>query len=332
MGVAELPPRQAAVLLIATLVKLGAVVLFSAVGLEQNGSDQIKEGQCQSWDRLFAEHGYQPHRGFTARFSGDRDVALRYSRHMVFYAHSAATDGFDLDMRFLDGPPERVKLERIAPVIMTCARDVDLTRQFIDSYIQRIGCALPSPLLSVDLTSSVQLPGRYIALLQRLSPTSVAIHPRTDAVTEVESINDAAYSALSSGLSEIGDRDYLLFLEDDVVFSSQFLTFLSDLSLEKDAGLYTFYQPFSGYGSAVIKTSHFFGTQALLLPKRGVEEILADRRESYRWTSLTYDLRWSRSLALCGFKFYGSLKSYVQHIGSASRYGSASHRSETFVE
>ncbi|AMV40965.1 hypothetical protein [Planctomyces sp. SH-PL62] len=230
----------------------------------------------------------------------------------------------------LDGPSP--SLDAIQPVVMTCARDTSLMRMFVESYARRIADALPPPLASVDLTAAVTLPGDYVSLLHRLGPAAVAIHPRLGDATDFESINDAAYAALDHGLNGLGRRECLLFLEDDVVFSGRFIPFLAGVRLAPDAGLYTLYQPFGGYGSAVVPTRRFFGTQCLMMPKRAVEVVLEDRGKSSEWPTLTYDLRWARSLARRGYKLYGSLESYVQHVGGISRYGSESHRSETFVE
>lgn len=229
-------------------------------------------------------------------------------------------------------PPDALSLDAIQPVVMTCPRDASLTRRFVDSYVRVVADALPAPLVSVDLTAGSKLPGGYVASLHRLAPAAVAIHPRVVGATDFESINDAAYAVLALGLEEMGGREHLLFLEDDVVFSGRFVAFLSGLRLEPDAGLYTLYQPFGGYGSSVVKMRHFFGTQCLVMPRRAARDILADRGESTQRSELTYDLRWARSLARCGYKLYGALESYVQHVGGISRYGSEPHRSETFVE
>jgi hypothetical protein len=292
----------------------------------------VNEQPVEWWDRLFDAHDYRPHRAFGAQFSGDRDLDRRYSRNLVIYARPDAPAGIDLDFRHLDGPPRLVHLDSILPVVMTCARDATLTGQFVQSYAQRIGGALPPPVISVDLTAGTKFPGVYMSFLDRLSPEVVSVHPRLPGVTERESINDAAFAVLASGMAEIGDRQYLLFVEDDVRFSERFIPHLSQLRLGRDAGFYTLYQPFGGYGSDVIDPRRFFGTQCLLFPRGAVAELLTERVPRDREETTTYDLQWARSLELSGYKLYGALESYVQHIEAPSRYGSGSHHADTFVE
>ena len=327
LGVADHLPVSSAETLVATLTGLGPIVLFCprAAGPCDNS---LPSG---SWDDLFASRGYQPHRGFVRRFG--RDIDQLDSRDLVFYADPGVTKSIDLDLRYLEGPSQAVSLERIQPVVMTCALAIlYLTEQFVASYEERVGSALPAPVVSVDLTAGTSLPDQYLGLLDRLRPVAVTTHPRLSGATDFESINDAAYAALESGLRETNGCEDLLFIEDDVLFSSKLIEFLSGLRLEPDTGLYTLYQPFSGYGSTVIPSRHFFGTQCLVLPCRAAKEILADRHKGWLCPTLTYDLRWTRSLSFAGYKLYGAIKSYVQHVGIVSRYGSGAHRSDTFVE
>jgi SAM-dependent methyltransferase len=331
LGVGEHLPETAAETLVATLSGLGSVVIFSAAATGPRENGLVNEQPGAWWDQLFDAHRYRPHRAFGARLVGNRDVDESYSRLLVVYDRPGAAEGIDLDLQYLDGPPRAVQSDMVLPVIMTCARDVSLTRRFVESYTRQLGAALPSPVISVDLTAGARLPGDYVSLLDRLGPAVVTVHSRVLELTERASINDAAFAVLASGMAEIGDREYLLFIEDDVLFSGQFLPFLSRLRLERDAGFYTLYQPFSGYGSAQIEPRRFFGTQCLLFPKNAVAEILKDRHSQKPEAALTYDLQWSRILASCGYKLYGALESYVQHIAAPSRYGSGSHRSGTFV-
>jgi Methyltransferase domain len=331
LEVGEHLPESAADTLVTTLSGLGSIVVFSAAAPGQGGNNLRDEQTGEWWDRLFDARGYRPHRAFGRRLAGDREVDGRYARNLVIYDRPGAAGDADLDLRHLEGPPRIVEPEKILPVVMSCARDVPLMRKFVESYTRRIGAALPAPVVSVDLTAGARLPGDYVSLLDRLAPAVVAVHSRVPDVTERASVNDAAFAVLASGIAEIGGREYLLFVEDDVLFSERFIPFLSRLRLERDTGFYTLYQPFSGYGSALVEPRRFFGTQCLLFPTDAVAEILKDRHEKPA-AALTYDLHWSRILASCGYRLYGALESYVQHIDAPSRYGSGSHRSETFAE
>jgi hypothetical protein len=214
---------------------------------------------------------------------------------------------------------------------MTCARSVPTVETFVGSYLAHVGRGIPWPVVIVDLTASSRLPRSYLALLDRLSPVAIYFHARCPGVSDYDSIQDAAFFALRCGSEEIVGHEYLLFLEDDIVFSSRFLPFLSKLVLEEDTGLYTFYLPGDGFGSAVIEPFRYYGTQCVCLPKDVLPLILDNRQEMERRFSPGYDQRWANFLGARGFKLYASPQSYVQHIGVTSRIGSGYHWSRCYV-
>jgi hypothetical protein len=222
-------------------------------------------------------------------------------------------------------------LNNVLPVLLTCARHEDVVEQFVASYRSRVGGALPPPVVVIDLTASLRLSGTYYDLVQRLSPAAVHLHLRPPGMTDPESINDAAFCALACGLAELGPRDYLLFLEDDIVFSSEFVAFLFGLQLEPDAGFYTLYLPGGGYGAAVIEPYRFYGTQCVLFPREAAALVVGHRREMEERFSPNYDLRWAQFLGSRGYKLYAAPRSYVQHTGVQSRLGSNFHSSCRFV-
>ncbi len=234
-------------------------------------------------------------------------------------------------MEKADGPRRVVRREEITPVLLTCAQNLPFVEQFVTSYVEHVGRALPGPVIVIDLTMSLRLLGSYCDLLNRLGPVAVYVHPRPAGVSDYDSVQDAAFFALSCGLAEMGSREYLLFLEDDVIFSSEFVASLDQLKLDSDAGFYTFYQPGGGYGGTVIEPYRFYGTQCLLFRREVVELLLKSREAMERQFSPGYDHRWAQFLGSCQFRLYASPRSYVQHVGVASRIGSGYHSSCTFV-
>lgn len=346
LEVAEHFPASAADQLVETLTRLGPVILFSAAIPGQGGVHHINEQPPEWWERKFKARGFQRVKGFGEKFAGDQNVSWWYQRNMVFYVREGTLAGVDFNTwtwtkangkltkkKGVKAAPARsIKLDKILPVMLSCARNKVFVEQMLQSFDEQVGEALPSPTLVVDLTGSQRLPGDYFALLSKLSPASVHIHPRAQGLSDKESINDAAFFALECGLTEMKDQEFLLFLEDDILFSSQFIPYLKDLKVEGDAGFVTLYLPGNDYGTSVIEPYKFYGTQAVLFPKEVIQVILDNRKEMEAKYSPNYDLRWAQYLGSCGYKLYAAPQSYVQHTGTSSRLGSGYHSSCSFVE
>jgi hypothetical protein len=220
---------------------------------------------------------------------------------------------------------------KVAPVLLTCARNVECVEAFVQSYLLHLREALRPPTIVVDLTASNRLQAAYLRLLDRLTPAAIHVHPRRCEFSAYYSVQDAAYSALSCCWDEIGDAEHLLFLEDDVLFSSQFLTFLSRLELRENTGLYTFFLPGNGFGSGVVEPYRYYGTLCVLLPRRSVRLILDNRQEMERRYSPGYDQQWANFLGSAGLLICAAPQSYVQHMGIPSRIGSGRCTSNVFV-
>lgn len=224
-----------------------------------------------------------------------------------------------------------VNRDTVTLVILTCPRSQEVVERFVDSYVDRVSKTLLSPVIIIDLTARPRLPGEYVAVLNRLAPAAVYVHPRVTDMTEAGSINDAAFFALRCGLQEMDGRHYLLFLEDDVIFSSQFVAFLLQWQMPSDAGFLTLYLPGGEYGDSIIEPYRFYGTQGVLFPKDSVDVILKNREEMERRFSPNYDMRWAQFLGASGYKLYAAPKAYVQHIGVRSGLGNNFHSSCNFV-
>lgn len=335
---AEHLPESAAEPLVESLTSLSSVVLFSAAVPGQGGDGHLNEKPLAWWEELFARRDFRCHRGFGAQFTADRQVEWWYSRNMVFFVR----DGALFNEEIVDSSPlpnvtgsvaeaHRIRLEDIQPAVMTCAASMPYVRDFAASYQKHIGSRLPSPAVVVDLTASNRLPSDYLSLLMELEPRALHVHPRVSNMSAKDSVNDAAFYVLACGLSEMQDRKYLLFVEDDVVFSSQLIDYLSTLELSERLGLLTLYSPGSGYGSEVIRADQYYGTQCLLFPRTVLQPILDNRSEMEHRFSPNYDLRWAQWLGLQGFEIRASAMSYAQHIGRNSRIGCNFHESHTFL-
>jgi SAM-dependent methyltransferase len=331
LEVAEHLPASSAERFVADLTGLGPVILFSAAVPGQGGDGHINERPHEWWEALFARHGFRCYREFGAQFVSDPCVAWWYSRNMVFYFKEGTVFPTEGAGRRPQPGQLRVRLDNIQPVVMTCAASMPYVEEFVKSYRTQISDALPRPVVVVDLTASSRLPGEYLALISQLRPKAVHVHPRPPEMSRSESINDAAFFVLACGLAEMHEREHLLFVEDDIVFSSQILTHLAQLDLPDKLGLLSLYSPGGGYGCEVIEPYRYYGTQCVLFPREVLQPILDNRMEMERRFSPNYDMRWAQFLGSRGYRICASPKSYVQHIGVQSRLGGNFHSSGTFV-
>jgi hypothetical protein len=221
---------------------------------------------------------------------------------------------------------------RIVPVILTCERNLGVTRKFVGA-LRTIRRALPPPVVVVDLSCMERVTGEYLSLVAALDPQSVYFHPREAGATcDYDSVQYAANFALEKALAEAGADDYVLFMEDDITFSTRFVEKIRSLYLGAETGFVTLYQPGSGYGFHILDPERFYGTQCVMFTRRAVAEIIANREEMMKNFRPGYDIRWSRFLASRGYTLYCTDHSYVQHLPSVSRlHGLGSHTSYNFV-
>jgi len=228
-----------------------------------------------------------------------------------------------------------MNLDSVLPVVLTCARRLDYVSQFVQAYVVNVGNKLPAPLVIVDTTISARLPGRYLSLLNQLAPRQISIHTRVGE-TDYDSVQDAARFTLQEGVGAAGAHKYLLFVEDDIIFSTKFIEALSNVQHETPFGYHTFYTPWGGFPVETLTREmvfggHLFGTQCILFPVSSARLILDNIAEVKKYPP-GYDLQWSRFLYDRGLPIRTSIKSYVQHIGGESRLGCMGHVSHCFVE
>jgi hypothetical protein len=206
----------------------------------------------------------------------------------------------------------------VQPVILTCDCDVALTRIFVTGF-RNIQFALKAPVILVDQSKQPQLSGEYLSQLASISPQAVYVHPAEAGMSPYDSVQEAANRALAVALQHAAQDDYVLFVEDDVVFSSRFPERATNTYLGPETGFLTLYAAGNGYGSGVVEPSHFYGSQCLLFTRKAVEEIVSNERFMMANFMPGYDIRWSRFLGHRGYVLYSTDFSYVQHYPRQSR-------------
>jgi hypothetical protein len=206
-------------------------------------------------------------------------------------------------------------MEHVVPLILTCERPV--AADFFGSF-HTVRTGMQRPVIVIDLSTIDRLSPCYLALVSSVEPVAVYIHAKEPGLTSYDSVQTGIKTVLERALQETTEEDSILFLEDDVVFSSRFLEILQTLKMPHDAGFMSLYQPGAGYGSHIIDPNGFYGTQSVLFPRRVVQELVDHWDVLIRNFLPGYDIRWSRFLASRGYRLYCTDRSYVQHIGKDS--------------
>ncbi len=83
--VAEHLPASCAETFIASLVKLGPVILFSAAIPFQGGTHHVNEQWPDYWTRRFAQHGYVPIDCLRKRLWDQTDIEVWYRQNVLFF-------------------------------------------------------------------------------------------------------------------------------------------------------------------------------------------------------------------------------------------------------
>ncbi len=158
------------------------------------------------------------------------------------------------------------------------------------------------------------------------------VHAREPGLSTYDSVQLAANLALALAAEHAEEGDYILFLEDDLLFSSRFAEVVSNTYLGPETGFFTLYQPGDGYGSDVIDPECFYGSQCLLFTVPAVRQIVYHSEDMMARFLPGDDIPWSRFLADSGYKLYAADRSYVQHQPCPSRlHKLPAHASRRFV-
>src|SRR5262249_15379258 len=90
LEVAEHLPAQSASVLVGSLCRHGAVILFSAAPPGQGGTGHVNEQPYEYWRALFAAHGYRMYDTLRKHIRGDRRVSRWYRYNAFLFADASA--------------------------------------------------------------------------------------------------------------------------------------------------------------------------------------------------------------------------------------------------
>src|SRR5262245_46321807 len=107
LEVAEHLQPESSETFVASLVRHGDVILFSAAVPGQGGTQHINERPLEFWRKLFAQHGYMSFDFLRPIIRMDRRVEPFYRFNSVLYASNAGRDRLSEAVRSSEGPPDQ---------------------------------------------------------------------------------------------------------------------------------------------------------------------------------------------------------------------------------
>jgi hypothetical protein len=219
---------------------------------------------------------------------------------------------------------------RIRPVILTCEEQFESKKNFIESF-QKIKDNFERPVIFVDNFLEKEPSKEYLELLDKLNPEKIFY------IKKYERSPDRYSNIQRFAISELFEKslpyikDAMLFLEDDVIFSSKFADVIKKIRFPKNTGFITLYSPYHEYlplkGNGLLqKVDHkkFYGTQAVLFPKNVIERLkcnfenLSKVKPEYGHAP-GYDHNWAYFLGGENYELFATNNSYVQHMQGSSR-------------
>lgn len=237
-----------------------------------------------------------------------------------------------------------IKQIEIQPVILTYAKSSNLS-EMMGGYPFGLGY---DPILVVDLDQDNLL---HREVVSTWDFRRVYLHPYeyyTDGPSSSEkyySVQGAAWYALNKAyILSTEDKSlgikYVLWLEDDLEFSSEFVSFIQKLEVPQNTGFISFYLPASGHSTRKrggyldnIDPNKFYGTQCLLFPIEPLGRLLSTQIDARNNIQPGWDIQWSRQLHKLGYKLYESNASYIQHIGKSNLHPEKTlHTSAVFIK
>jgi len=238
--------------------------------------------------------------------------------------------------------------EEIQTVVLTCYRPDGerILEWFVASIFDQP--TLDHALVVLDISQHQRLPRWYVDELTSISDGDVLLHPfqpdmDMDTGTLYRSAQHAAWTAVSEGAHAARARgaEFVLFVEDDVIFSTQFQAYLENLAWPEDCGMLSLYLPGGGHGfgqdtpeggTRRVDPDCFYGTQAVIFPVHLAEQLCSMRIQFTSKFGYGYDIGWSRGVRELGYAIHESPKSYVQHVGTVSAlHPGRFHESAVFV-
>lgn len=297
------------------------------VGSQTRHSSPAKQRAHDHFGR--AEHAY-----YAAKWGG----AIHHERYTTPFNVQATPPAPSNGTAHWHG--QQLDLRKIQPVIQSCPVDVPVFESFAYDYEAKIGDALPRPIVVVDTTKGEPAgleATDFNSAMRALSPSAVLGHGRCH-VEDYHSVMDAGWMVLERGIQLAAtDCQALLFLEDDVEFSKDFLAVLKGISFDATVGCVTLYQPHAyrldAHGTVNDKDlaeGYVYGSQCVLFPLASAKKLIAARKEIEKLPP-GKDLRWFRGLRALGLRVCATERSYVQHSAAPSRLDTKRHRSSTYA-
>ncbi len=210
-----------------------------------------------------------------------------------------------------------MNIDLIQPVLLTYQRPGVAARTCLASYLTHLTGRLPPPIIIWSLASGGFIEPQQLALLTGLQPQILGLHGHEHGTLE-ERAAQSAWFALEqgAGYAHAADRQYVLYMENDIQFSSQMVNHLEQLGWPEGCGLYTLYNP-EGRSDLQVAPHLFYGAQAIVLPLEVVQRLLACRADVERYPP-NWDVQWARWIGQQGWKIHASERSYVQHLPGPS--------------
>ncbi len=218
-------------------------------------------------------------------------------------------------------------IDDVVPVILTCVKTGNVFRRFVESYAEH--CRL-APLVMQDASANADCGSSYFAALVKLQPLAVRVHAR-ESLSVYDSVQLAAYAALRWAWEFSRKQKPILFLEDDVVFASDFREGLDEAvrSLGPKDGMLTLYLNTQVPWEKEFDT--IYGTQGVLFHPKAVGLIACNQAKAMNLPP-GYDIQWSQYLVKRGWRTWATKKSYLQHQEGESRLKLPFHKSQVFYE
>lgn len=107
LEVAEHLPPPSSEDFVASLVRHGDIVLFSAAVVGQGGENHVNERPLEFWRQLFAAHGYEAYDAVRPLVGSNRDVEPWYRNNAILYANREGSARLPASSRATRVPPNR---------------------------------------------------------------------------------------------------------------------------------------------------------------------------------------------------------------------------------
>ena len=207
------------------------------------------------------------------------------------------------------------RVKKIRPVIITHDANIKIVSDFVESY-KNASLRVDRPIIAAGY-SSEEKKGQLQRLLNKLDPEVVLEQGSYGFSKRGNLLTYFYYDFFRSVLPYIDE--FMLYLEDDISFSSKFCEVLRKIKIPQDAGIVTFYSINEGYGPInryfmyEVQNPCLVGAQALLLPKQIVELCARSGQDMAKLNLAGWEMKFTAFVKNSGYKLYATYYSYVQH-------------------